>query len=168
MAHTAIQNVKLRGSLAGVLLIAALFCAPITWAENPDMDARQVTQLLFQADPALPPDLSGLNLQNLDLAALDFKRAKLAKADLFGSDLTGANLSGVDLSAARLDRVTLIKSNFDGAVLTGATLLRPTSFSSLSEQLSEASSFVGVQMRDAKAFGQFNGFNFKEIGRAHV
>lgn len=126
-----------------------------------DMTARQVTQLLFDADPALPPDLSGLDLRNLDLAALNFKKAKLAKADLFGSDLTGANLSGVNLKSARLDRVTLIKSRFDGANLTGATMLRPTSFSNMSETLSEASSFVGVTMSGAKVFGQLNGFNFQ-------
>lgn len=127
-----------------------------------DMTTRQVTELLFKADEALPPDLSGLNLRNLDLAELNFKKAKLAKADLFGCDLTGANLSGVDLTSARLDRVTLINSKFDGADLSGATILRPTSFSTLSEKLQEASSFVGVKMMNAKVFGQLNGFNFKD------
>lgn len=137
-------------------------------AISADRTARQVTEMLFQSDPAAPPDLSGLDLQNLDLAGLDFKKASLARSDLFGSDLTRANLSGANLAAARLDRVTLIQSKFDGADLTGASILRPTSFSSLAEPLSEASSFVGAEMAGAKVFGQLNGFNFSGANLKNV
>ena len=146
---------------AKILAVSLALTASSSLAAGADMTARQVTEMLFQADVALPPDLSGLDLKNLDLAQLNFKRARLTNSDLFGSDLTGADLRGVDLKSARLDRVTLISSKFDGADLTGATILRPTSFSTLTEQLSEASSFIGVQMTGAKVFGQLNGFNFK-------
>lgn len=154
-------------TISPVKLICPLVAVASGWLMLPslshaaDMTARQVTELLYNANENAPPDLSGLNLQNLDLAQLDFKRATLSQSDLFGTDLTGSNLRDVDLRAARLDRVTLIRSNFDGADLTGVTLLRPTSFSSLTENLAEASSFKGVQMANAKAFGQFNGFNFE-------
>ena len=128
-----------------------------------DMTARQVTQLLFQADEALPVDFSGLNLQNLDLARLNFKRAKLTNTDLFGSDLTGADLSGTDLKSARLDRVTLINSKFDGANLSGATILRPTSFSTLVEKTCRASSFVGVEMTGAKCLASLTVLISKDL-----
>lgn len=158
MLHPHFQAVT-HSALAGVLAVAMLQVSP--WpAFGTDMSARQVTKILFEADPARPPDFSGLNLQKLDLAALNFKKARLVRADLFGSDLTGADLSGTNLQFARLDRVTLIGSKFDGADLTGASILRPTSFSTLTEQLTESASFVGVKMSDAKVFGQLNGFDF--------
>ena len=150
-----------RISCLGALVFLSVAAGQLSAARGADYTARDVTEMLFLSDGSVPVDLKSRNLQNLDLAGLDFKRAELQNADLFGSDLSGANLSGVNLEAARLDRVILIGSTFDGANLEGVTLLRPTSFSSLEERLSEASSFIGVNMQSAKVFGQFNGFNFE-------
>ena len=81
---------------------------------------------------ANPIDISHLNLRDLDMSGLNFKGAKLAGSDLFGADLTGANLSQrPTCSAARLDRVVIIGVRFDGANLAGASLLRPSAFSTL-------------------------------------
>lgn len=155
-------NLRAKSHSALALIAAAIVTLGpgMSASHSANLTSRDVTRLLFDADPASPPDLSGYDLQNLDLANLNFKKAKLAKADLFGSDLSGADLSGTNLSSARLDRVTLIKSKFDGANLSNATLLRPTAFSSLTEELTEASSFAGANLQGAKVFGQLTGFNF--------
>lgn len=124
-----------------------------------DISAREITERLFHADPAKPVDLSRLNLSELDMSGLDFKGAKLAGADLFGADLTGSNLSKADLSSARLDRVVIIGVRFDHANLAGASLLRPSGYSTLSAPPSEAASFIGTDLRGAKIFGRFNRAN---------
>ena len=77
-------------------------------ARATDLTARQVTERLFRADPAAPPDFSNMDLRELDLSGLNFKGAALRGSDLFGADLSGADLSKTDLSNARLDRVILI------------------------------------------------------------
>jgi uncharacterized protein YjbI with pentapeptide repeats len=124
------------------------------------LSARDVTQLLFSTPKGQPPDLAGQALRSLDLAGLDFKKAVLSKADLFGADLSHADLSGGDLRAANFDRVTLIATRFDMANLEGASLLRPSAFTSLSASASEAPSFKGANMRGIKMFGRFTRANF--------
>ncbi|MGL1437507.1 pentapeptide repeat-containing protein, partial [Vibrio parahaemolyticus] len=83
------------------------------------------------------------DLTALDLSGLDFKRARMAGADLSQSDLTAADLSGTDMAGGRLDRATLIKADFSNADLSGASILRPTVFSSLDNDQREAPRFRG-------------------------
>ncbi|NOT71887.1 MAG: pentapeptide repeat-containing protein [Hyphomicrobium sp.] len=125
------------------------------------MTARDVTGQLFKAAPGVRPDLSGQDLMRLDLAGLDFKSARLSKANFFGADLSAANLSGADLSGANLDRVTLIATRFDGANLDGASLLRPSVFTTLAAAGAEAPSFKLAHMRGIKLFGRFTRGNFE-------
>jgi uncharacterized protein YjbI with pentapeptide repeats len=110
------------------------------------LTARDVTERLFKATAEARPDLKGLNLTQLDLADLDFKRALLDGADLYASDITRANLSGSSLVGARLDRVTLTGADFSGADLTEARILRPTVFTSLQVSTGEAPKFVGAKL----------------------
>ncbi len=99
--------------------------------------------------------------RNLDLSGLDFKGAKLAASNLFGSDLSRADLSKADLKGARLDRVTIIGARFDGADLSDASFLRPSSFSTLAAPVTEAPSFVGANLARTRLFGRFNRSNFR-------
>ncbi len=145
-------------------IIAALLaidppCGQDAVADEALFSSRRVTELLVASTPAAPADLSRRNLADLDLSGLDFKRAKLAGANLFGADLSGSNLSEADLSGARLDRVVLISTRLDRADLRGATLLRPSTYSTLAAPASEAASFVGANMAGARMFGRFNRAN---------
>ena len=72
-----------------------------------DMSAREVTALLFRANPDAQIELTEKDLSRLDLSGLDFKRARLSGTNLFGADLTDSNLQGADLSGAVLDRATV-------------------------------------------------------------
>lgn len=145
-----------RHAAACTLLPALLvFCAP--GASNAaDLTAREVAERLVAADPDRPLDLAGKDLVRLDLSGLDFKRARLAGADLFGADLTGSDLTRADLAGAKLDRTVLIGVRLDHANLAGASLLRPSAFSTLGAPASEAPSLVGADLSDAKIFGRFN------------
>ena len=137
------------------------FLAAWTPALAADVSVHDMTTSLYHADAAHPADFSHRNLRELDMSGLDFKSAKLAGSDLFGADLSGADLSKVDLSAARLDRVVIIGARFDGANLAGASLLRPSNFSTLAALPSEAASFANADLRGAKMFGRFTRANLR-------
>ena len=51
------------------------------------MTARQMTEALFNAKPGESLDFAAKNLRDLDLSGLDFKRSRMAGADLYGVDL---------------------------------------------------------------------------------
>ncbi len=143
-----------RGLIAAMtpLLASSLAAAPMT--------AREVTTKLFQLRAGEVANLSGQELMRLDLSNLDFHQAKLEGANLFGADLSGANLSGADLSGAVLDRVTLIATRFERANLEGASLLRPSVFSTLTGTAAEAPIFRNASMRSIRLFGRFNRADF--------
>lgn len=143
--------------LTTALAASFLLVRPLSAA---DMTARDVTAQLHQTQSGIRPDLSNRHLGGLDLAGLDFKKATLSQSNLFGADLSQANLSGVDLSGANLDRVTLTSAQFNGANLIGASLLRPSAFSSLTPNALEAPSFAGADMRRIKMFGRFSRASF--------
>lgn len=144
-------------AIAATILGALTLPCPVAAA---DMTARDVTRQLYQTPLGSRPNLSGQHLSRLDLAGLDFKMATLSKSNLFGADLSQANLTGADLSGANLDRVTLTSAQFNGANLTGASLLRPSAFSSLTPNAKEAPSFAGADMRGIKMFGRFSRASF--------
>jgi len=127
-----------------------------TYANAADLSVRELARQLYQADASTPLDLSSRNLRDLDMSGLDFKHADLSRSDLFGADLTNADLSSTDLRAARLDRIVIIGARFDHANLSGASLLRPSAFSSLAAPSKEGVSFVEADLSGAKIFGRFN------------
>jgi uncharacterized protein YjbI with pentapeptide repeats len=145
-------------SRAAVVALFALGSSGLGFepARAADLTVRQLTERLYHSDSANPLDLSRLNLRELDLSGLNFKGAKLAGSDLFGADLSGADLSQADLRSTRLDRVVIIGVHFDRANLAGASLLRPSGFSTLTAPRSEAASFAGADLRGARIFGRFN------------
>jgi uncharacterized protein YjbI with pentapeptide repeats len=125
-----------------------------------DFTARDVAATLFKARAGEPVDYSHHNLTYLDLAGLDFKGAKLAHSDLFAVDLTGANLRGADLSHTRLDRTVLIHADLAGANLTGATILRPTVYTDLEENLADAPNFAGANLEGIRVMAKMSGSDF--------
>jgi len=125
-----------------------------------DTTARDIAATLFKAKPGEPVDYSNHKLMYLDLSGLDFKGAKLANSDLFAVDLTGANLRGADLSHTRLDRTVLIHADLAGANLTGATILRPTIYADLEENLADAPSFAGANLQGIRVMAKMSGADF--------
>ncbi len=123
-----------------------------------DFNAKQMTEQLFKLEPGSAPlDFSGKTLENLDLSGIDFKRANLEAANLFGTDLSGSKLEGVNLKRANLDRANLIGAIFDGADLSNASLLRPTTTSSLDVvDVTQIPSFKGAKLEGTKLFGNFS------------
>ena len=125
-----------------------------------DFTARDISATLFKAKAGEPVDYSHHKLMYLDLAGFDFKGAKLAHSDLFAVDLTGANLRGADLSNTRLDRAVLIHTDLAGANLSGATILRPTIYTDLEENLADAPSFAGANLRGIRVMAKMSGADF--------
>jgi uncharacterized protein YjbI with pentapeptide repeats len=117
-----------------------------TSAGSGKLSARDVTARLFQAGPGSRPDLQQLNLSRLDLAELDFKSANVEGADLYGADLSRAKLNGASLVGAILDSATITSTDFSGADLTDARILRPTIFTTLEVETSEAPKFIGAKL----------------------
>ena len=68
------------------------------------------------------PDLTGANLQRMDLSGLDFENAQLRGARLQGADLTGAQLRGATLRGAKVQWAQLFRAEMEGADLTGAQM----------------------------------------------
>ena len=133
-----------------------------------DMTVREIASALFKAKPGEPVDLSKHNLAYLDLSGLDFKGAKLAHSDLYGADLTRANLRGTDLSHTRLDRAVLIGADLSGANLSGATILRPTIYADLSNNLADAPRFSGAKLSGVRVTANMSGRRFprrRPVGR---
>jgi uncharacterized protein YjbI with pentapeptide repeats len=67
--------------------------------------------------PLVTPDLTGANLQGLNL-----KRANLQQANLQGADLREANLKQANLLAINLEGADLVRANLKGADLRQANL----------------------------------------------
>ncbi len=109
------------GKALGLLWVLAL--AAISPALGADLSAERVRQILAAATPEKPADLSGKNLENLDLSKVDFKRANLSRTNLFGAKLVDANLSGANLTGAKLDLAWIMRANFTNADLSNASLL---------------------------------------------
>ena len=74
-------------------------------------------------NPQVRPDLSGLDLANLDLQGIDFSRAKLTRTDLTGANLTEASFIGADLGQCILNAATLVRADFKDADLIWAKLV---------------------------------------------
>lgn len=143
------------------LVLALTAAGPrIVRADSRAITARELTQALFKAVPGSDIDLRGVSLRELDLAGVDFKGAKLTKADLYGVDLTDAKLAATDLAGALLDRAVLTRADFSGANLEGAMVLRPTIFSGLERNRSEAPRFVGARLVGVAFSGWLDGTDF--------
>jgi len=78
-------------------------------------------------DTHLIPDLSGLDLSEINLswanlAGVNLSQTNLSNADLRFTVLSNTNLSRANLSDANLSDINLSKSNLSGAILNGANL----------------------------------------------
>lgn len=127
-----------------------------------DMSAREVTALLFRANPDAQIELTEKDLSRLDLSGLDFKRARLSGTNLFGADLTDSNLQGADLSGAVLDRATVTRASFAYANLNRATLLRPNVHTTLEPSVEERTNFIGATMIGARISGRLDLVSFAD------
>jgi uncharacterized protein YjbI with pentapeptide repeats len=163
-----ITNAASTSLLFGIVLAAGLALGPPARAEetepvpqhNADMSVRDIAGALFKAKPGEVLDYSGHDLTYLDLSGLNFKAAKLARSNLYGADFTGANLRGTDMSGTRLDRATLIRADFSGANLSGASILRPTIYTDLNENLADAPRFAGANLTRVRVMAKMSGADF--------
>jgi uncharacterized protein YjbI with pentapeptide repeats len=153
-----------RGDLMRIAMIVATICVVCVGAgavRAADMTSRQVIAAIFKATAEAPVDFSDSDLSFLDLADVDFKQAQLTGADLFGCDLTGANFRGANLMETRLDRATIIRTDFSGANLEGATILRPSGFTSMEFDRSDAPKFTGARMAGVLIIARLDGASFR-------
>lgn len=148
--------------LAAALTFSVGALAEETEPVSPEADfsVRDITTALFKAKPGELLDYSNHDLTYLDLSGLNFKGAKLAKSNLYGADFTGANLRGSDMSGTRLDRATLIRADFSGANLSGASILRPTIYTDLGENLADAPRFAGANLTGIRVMANMSGADF--------
>lgn len=142
-----------------VLLIASANSSVATAA---DFTARQVAIAIHKAAAGEKIDFAGKDLSELDLAGIDFKSASLAKANLYGADLSRANLKAVDLSGAKLDRAVLTRADFSGANLEGASILKPSVFTTPAFDLAESPVFTGAILRGARITAALDGAIFRD------
>ncbi len=149
---------------SGRLIAAALLLisAPIREGVAGEISARTVTETLFKYRPGVGevPDFSNNDISSLDLSDVDFKAARLVKADLFGVDLSRSNLKGADLTGARLDRAVITRTDFSDAYLSGVSMMRPTIFTTLQSDRRESPSFRGAKLQGARLTGSFDGTDF--------
>lgn len=131
-------------------------------AESRRMTVREVVRLIFSTPPPARANLSALDLSDLDLSEIDFKRSILRSTNLFGADLSSSNLEGADLFGARLDRTVIVRTNFTGAQMQECSLLRPSSFSSLSRDLREAPVFRNANLSGARILAQLDRADFRD------
>ena len=139
------------------MTVLMLLSAPVAMAA--DVTARNVTDALFHATAQV--DYTGKDLSFLDLAGLNFKQARLAGANLYGSDLNRASFKGVNLEGAKLDNTIVTRSDFSGANLKGATLLSVTAFASLEPDRTDAPSFESANLSGAHIAARLDGANFR-------
>ena len=126
-----------------------------------DFTARELTEAFFKAKAGTPLDFSGKDLSFLDLANIDFKGATLAHANLFGVDLTRSSLRGTNLAGVKLDRAVMIGADFSGANLEGASLMRPSVYTTLYANKDEAPKFAGANMRGLRMTAMMDGADFR-------
>lgn len=150
-----------------LVLIWVLTIAPVA-ANAADLAADQVRDLLLQAKPGAPADLSGKDLSGLDLSGLDFKQANLAGANLFGAKLVGADLSGANLAGARLDAAWIMRANFTKANLSKASMFGPVVYSGLEVRPAEAPTFAGADLSGARIIARLARVNLSGCNCAHA
>lgn len=74
-------------------------------------------------------NLSGADLEGVDVSEIDFRGADLSGVDFRGADLSEANLNGVNLSGADLSGANLRGANLRGANFTGVSISEANFFS---------------------------------------
>ena len=150
------------GPCFGWVMLAALALAATTGpASAADYTARALTEAFYRAKAGERLDFSGKDLSFLDLAGIDFKGATLAHANLYGVDLTRSSLRGSDLSGVRLDRAVMVSADFSGANLEGASLMRPSVYTSLYANRDEAPKFAGANLRGIRMTAMMDGVDFR-------
>ena len=106
------------------LLIALLPILPIALlstsaqAFNPE----QLKQFL-KTNQCQGCDLSGANLERLNLSGANLQGANLSSAILSGSNLSNANLEAANLQGASLSEAYLYRANLTGANFANAVLI---------------------------------------------
>jgi len=142
--------------LAGVVLPLAVSDP----AQAQRLTARDLAQRINELGTGQVLDLSDEDLSELDLSRLDFEKARFRGADLFGVDLSGTSLRKADLREARLDRSTMLGTDFSGADLSDASILRPSTSTTLTITNEARLVFRDARMQRVKMFGRMNYADF--------
>ena len=132
--HLALEDEKLRASIAGVL------CAHIRETtgdqdyqekskDKPSTEMQSLLRLLFTTEivderrlarfwQGITPDLNGGYFHGVELVGARFQGAKLRSARFQRASLDKARFQGASLDKARFQRASLDKARFQGASLT--------------------------------------------------
>ena len=168
--HLAMEDEKLRASIAGVL------CAHIRETtgdkdyqeqnkDKPSTEMQSLLRLLFTPEAAdegrlerfwdgITPDLSGGYLLGVELGGARFQGARLSSAQFKGANLTGAWFQGTRLDGAQFQRAWLRGAKFQAA------RMRETRFHAahLADTRFQGADLGWAQFQGAQLFGsQFQG-----------
>lgn len=107
------------------LLMQSISCAPDCIGANltgRNLNGLNLAKATFVEANMSSVSLAGTNLRNADLSGAKLSRANLRGADLTDAKLIGANLGNADLTGSILNGTDLSGANLDGADLTGVDL----------------------------------------------
>ena len=90
---------------------------------SPSTEVQKNIFILQESNQCSQCNLSGANLNRLDLSGANLEGANLSRAKLFLTNLSGANLRNADLREASFGGADLAEADLRGADLTGASLV---------------------------------------------
>lgn len=134
--------------------------------------------VLRDLNPNWVPNLSGIDLQKLDLRGVNLNGMSVGNANFGDSDLSFATLVGASIKYSRFDRARLYCAVFDQADLVGCNFagadLNKISIEDAefddprleqvqSEKFNDITEFVRVFRHDTEALNRLNGKQLKEL-----
>lgn len=106
-----------------------------------------------EQQPTIIPDLSGADLQGIDLGEFNLMDADLSGADLSEANLRDTNFCSATLRHANLSKANLLFAGFDDANLEGANLsCTNLGFASLTDAVLNGVNFSFATLRETNFF----------------
>ncbi len=90
---------------------------------SPSTEVQENISILQESNHCPQCNLSGANLNRLDLSGANLEGANLSRAKLFLANLSGANLRNADLREAAFGGADLAEADLRGADLTGTSFV---------------------------------------------
>ncbi len=135
------------------LFLCSIFSVPGIAAELSSSTTVQANKKQLLETRSCPQcDLSGANLNRLDLSGANLEGANLSRAQMALTNLSGANLKNCDLREAVFNGADLAEIDLRGADLTGASMVGAYMYGALMDgEIIETSPYAGDEgLKDVK------------------
>jgi len=135
------------------LFLCSIFSVPGIAAELSSSTTVQANKKQLLETRGCPQcDLSGANLNRLDLSGVNLEGANLSRAQMALTNLSGANLKNCDLREAIFNGADLAEIDLRGADLTGASMVGAYMYGALMDgEIIETSPYAGdEELKDVK------------------